>query len=149
MGVRFDMLLNGNLPLAHSMAVIDALVPYVHTVEGPNEVDITPVHYEGMTGQAAAIALQKALYAAVHADPLLNGPGRATGVLPFTVSLNHSYAPYGDLSAYADYGSVHAYGGGGVPPQWFLQAEIKGATLTPWPSGDRDRVRPEHDAGLR
>ncbi len=42
----------------------------ISAIEGPNEVNNFPVVYKGLTGTAAAQAYQKALYAAVNADPV-------------------------------------------------------------------------------
>ena len=128
-GIRFDLIVMGNL--AKSMQMVDAVAPYVSSVEGPNEVNVTPVNYQGQTGAAAAVAFQKDLYAAVYGDTLLNNATHSTSVLNFSVSLGGSYAPYGNVSAYADYTNVHAYGQNGVPPAWFLQPEINGVTDTP------------------
>ena len=128
-GIKFD-LINMNDP-ALNMATLDLLAPYLTSIEGPNEVNVTIVHYNGLVGVPAAIALQQALYADVHNDPVLNGNGRAIPVLNFSVSLGNSYAPYGNLSAYADYTNVHAYGQYGVPSAWFSQAEVAGVTDTP------------------
>ena len=85
----------------------------------------------GLTGAAAAVAFQKDLYADVHGDTLLNNATRSTSVLNFSVSLGGSYDLYGNVSADADYTNVHAYGQNGIPPEWFLQAEISGVTDTP------------------
>lgn len=127
-GTKFDLIVM-NDP-ASAMPVLNVLAPYIDLVEGPNEVDITIVHYQGLVGAPAAIALQKDLYADTHASKSLNNASKSTPVLNFTVSLGNSYAPYGDMSAYADYTNVHAYATDGSPALWFIQQEIADVTDT-------------------
>ena len=96
--------------------------------------------------------MQKALYTDVHADPTLNGNGHSTPVLNFSVSPGGSYTAYGNVSAYADYTNVHDYGQNGVPPAWYLQAEINGTTDTPGRPAivteTGDYTNPDHASGV-
>lgn len=77
----------------------------ISAIEGPNEVNNFPVVYKGLTGTAAAQAYQKALYAAVNADPLL----KDIPVLGFTDYPAHSSA--------SDWNNTHPYPKKGDQPR--------------------------------
>jgi hypothetical protein len=76
-GIRFDFVADGNASLPIAMQQLDALLraePGVAlAVEGPNEIDNFPVKRDGKPSAPAAEAFQRALYQAVHTDPLLRG----------------------------------------------------------------------------
>lgn len=123
-GIRFDFLFpGGNLNLAANMQALDSFARAapgaIAAVEGPNEVNLWPVSYNGKSGLSGAAAEQKAIYAAVHADKNL------TGVPVYALSLGGGSSSQekalGDLSAYADYGNAHVYPDAGEPPNpnWF------------------------------
>ena len=122
-GVKFD-LISVNTNLSDEIGWINSLAGSVTSVEGPNEVNNSPVSYQGLSGPAAAIAYQADLYNAVHSDSLLSG----VKVLPFSLSTGGSLSGYGDVSAYADEGNVHAYAGGGTPPYFMLGGSTAAVT---------------------
>ena len=81
-GMKYTVVpfVGGNLKtvnLTSGIALIDQLneaVPgSVIAVEGPNEINNWPVTYNGVSRLKGAVSLQKALYAAVHADAHLSG----------------------------------------------------------------------------
>ena len=74
-------------------------------IEGPNEVNNFPVHYQGLDGAAAAQAYQSALFSAVNSDPLLHD----IPVLGFT-----DYPFYGSAS---DWNNLHPYAENGEQPR--------------------------------
>jgi len=75
-GIKFDLGVS-NTNVATQMAALNALEATspgsIIAVEGPNEINNWPVTYNGLTGQAAAVAFQTALYSAVKSDPALAG----------------------------------------------------------------------------
>ncbi len=79
-------------------------------IEGPNEVNNWPVSYHGLSGQAAAVAYQKDLSAAVNADPLLKD-------IPV-----FSFTGYTVASA-SDYTTIHTYAKDGDQPYSWLSRE--------------------------
>ncbi len=79
-------------------------------IEGPNEVNNWPVSYHGLSGQAAAVAYQKDLSAAVNADPLLKN----IPVLGFT-----GYT----VASASDYTTIHTYAKDGDQPFTWLSRE--------------------------
>lgn len=79
-------------------------------IEGPNEVNNWPVSYHGLSGQAAALAYQKDLFAAVNADPLLKN----IPVLGFT-----GYT----VASASDYTTIHTYAKDGDQPFSWLSRE--------------------------
>ncbi|MGF9764227.1 hypothetical protein AAII07_54910 [Microvirga sp. 0TCS3.31] len=112
--------LDSHMEALHSFAL--AHPGAIASVEGPNEVDVTPITYQGLEGASAVRALQKDLYAAVHGDSALAG----VPVYNFTLAWT-SPASYGigDMSAYADYANVHGYVPNGVRPKDVLPNLIK------------------------
>lgn len=99
----------------------------VASIEGPNEVLNWPVTYNRLTGLSAAVALQKALYASVRADPRLSG----VPVYNFTLGGGgpSQYLQMGDLSAYFDFGNAHIYPQGRtVGPYTYLVANLQWQT---------------------
>ena len=109
------------------MADIDSLAAYTTSVEGPDEVNTNPVSYQGLTGNAAAIAFQADFYRSVHADPLLT----QVKVLPFSLSVGGDQTGFGNLSAYADAGNIHAYCSGGGAPNQAIAYEKGLVAMTP------------------
>ena len=112
-GIHFNMAIGGNatpIPVATVIANLNALEEadpgMISYVTGQNEVP--PANL------AAAQAYQDQLYAAIKADPLLNGVGDIT----YSVgSMNPSaYTSLGNQSANTQYGNVHAYSVA-FPPQ--------------------------------
>jgi len=125
-GIKFDVI-SSTTNLQQQIGFLNSISSYVAFAEGPNEVNTSPVSYQGLSGAAAAIAYQKDFYAAVHADPLLKG----VAVLPFSLSVGGSLTGFGNVSAYADYGNVHGYAGQGVPPYYMLGYAVSSVTTTP------------------
>jgi hypothetical protein len=77
-GVKFDFVIpSWETNISQDIAQLDAFVTAhpgsISAVEGPNEVNNWPVIFNGQTGEAGAEAFQRAIYAAVHADPKLAG----------------------------------------------------------------------------
>lgn len=133
LGAKFDLIVNGGGPvnLAGALATARQLAPYLTAIEGVNEAQIWPITYGGLGGVDAAVALQKDLYAAVKADPLLS----KDSVYMFTLGgVDPSAFPsIGDLSAYTDYANVHSYPPHGLRPCFVIHAAIDGG-ITDAPS---------------
>lgn len=77
----------------------------VSAIEGPNEVNNWPVHYDGKSGTAGAIAFQAALFDAVKANPTL----KSVPVYNFT--------DYPDYAGLANFANIHVYPKGGNQPR--------------------------------
>ncbi|MBB3591263.1 Ca2+-binding RTX toxin-like protein [Rhizobium sp. BK529] len=91
-------------------AFLDAHPGSIVGIEGPNEVNNWPVSYNGLSGEAAALAYQKDLFNAVNADPLLkNIP--VLGFTGYTVASSN------------DYTTIHTYAKDGDQPFTWLQRE--------------------------
>jgi hypothetical protein len=105
-GLKFDFF--AERAIAGTLASIDALIRAhpgsVTAIEGPNEVNNFPVTFGGLTGTAAALAYQRALYAAVESDPLL----ARVPVINFT---DNPYTP-----GPADASNAHPYPLNGAEP---------------------------------
>lgn len=91
-------------------AFVEAHPDSIVGIEGPNEVNNWPVSYKGLSGEAAALAYQKDLFAAVNADPLL----KDIPVLGFT-----GYT----VASSNDYTTIHTYAKEGDQPFSWLQRE--------------------------
>jgi trimeric autotransporter adhesin len=113
-GVKFNINIVREATLDQQLALIEqaAREGLVSSVEGPNEIRWFPVQHEGLTGNAAAIEMQKDLYAAVKASPVL----RDIPVIQLSTGDGATYGQLGDLSPYADYANPHIYFGDGNPP---------------------------------
>lgn len=129
-GNRVEFVTSPGLPLSTSMGQIDAIAKAhpgaVVAVEGPNEINNFPVTYNGLSGEAAAEAYQKDLYAAVKADPNLSGASvyYFTGYdqMPGGNSTNPATTP-----GLADFDNQHPYPKNGDPPAGYV---ARSATLT-------------------
>ena len=139
-GIKFDFDLpvyapSGSEPntvnIPEFVGMIDALVTAypgsVSAIEGANEVNLWPATYNGGTTLADQAALQKALYAAVRADPKLNGIPIYNLTLAFTDA--SQYAQLGNLSSYANYANDHAYLNDAQLPQSALSGLLPYARL--------------------
>jgi hypothetical protein len=98
-GIKFDLLVDAkDADLPAEMVQLNALESYhpgsIIAVEGPNEINNWPVTYPGLTGQAAATALQKNLYGLVHGDTALKG----VSVYDFTGGTASPQTPYGVIT---------------------------------------------------
>ena len=114
-GYRFDLFLNADQPaqLAHVRTILAASPTSVASLEGPNEVNNDPVHFEGRTAVEGARAYQAALYAAIKRDERL---------APIPV-LNYTNFP--PTSGDADAVNVHSYAKHGRSPGPQLEADIR------------------------
>ena len=125
-GAKIDLIINGGGPvdLAGAMDNVNRLAPYLNAVENVNEAAIYPIAYRGHSGIDAAVALQKDLYAAVRANPSLNG----VPVYMFTIggADPDAYPSIGDLSAYADFANIHSYPPQALRPIFVIHAAIDG-----------------------
>ncbi len=126
-GIAFDLdAPSGTVDLGGFVARLDGfaarLPGALAAVEGSNEVNLWPVGYAGLTGLAAAAALQRALYAAVKGDSHLAGiPVYATTLGGGSQA---QYAQLGNLSGAADFGNAHVYPQGSLSPGAYMAAEL-------------------------
>lgn len=99
-GIKFDMMLEGT-SITSSLKLLDSFVAAhpgsISAIEGLNEINNWPITYNGLTGNAAGVAYQNALYSAVKADASLSK-------LPVFNLTNDT-----SLAAKADFANVHAY----------------------------------------
>jgi hypothetical protein len=124
-GIKLDALLPNINPvdldvhIANLASFAHAHPGVVTSVEGPNEIDASPIAYREMGGIEAVQALQKDFYAAVHSSADLAG----VPVYNFTTAwLPQSAYGIGDMSAYADNANVHGYVPNGLrPADWLPQ----------------------------
>jgi len=117
-GIRFDMLLYANGTPANSVAQLAAFATAhpgsIAAVEGPNEVNNFAASYNGLTGAAAAVAFQNALYADVGADATLNG----TTVYSYTMNAGAT-----STTGY-DYAAIHPYANNANAPLAYLKSNM-------------------------
>jgi hypothetical protein len=114
-GVKFDMMIFGwpipsSVQQLHDFAV--AHPGAIIAIEGPNEVNNTPVTYNGQKGADGAKAYQAALFAAVNADPAL-------ARIPV-----YNLTSYPDIGAPADFANAHAYAKKGEQPYDWLERSL-------------------------
>lgn len=106
-GIKFDLFFQGN-DLASTLKLVDGFVGRhpgaVSMIEGPNEVNNFPISYGSLSGNAAAVAYQGALYGAVHADGALSGVPVA------------NLTSWPDLAGAADVANFHSYPKAGAEP---------------------------------
>ncbi|RAK60781.1 hypothetical protein DJ021_13680 [Phenylobacterium hankyongense] len=106
-GIKFDLFVQGR-DIGPSLSLLGKFARAhpgaVEAIEGPNEINNFPVAYSGLTGAAAGLAYQSALYRGVSADPVLSG----TPVFSLT---DNAY-----FSATADFSNVHPYPHEGAQP---------------------------------
>lgn len=124
-GIRFDFVTTGSYTPASEIsqiAAFDTTYPgSVYAIEGPNEVDLNPITYNGLTGGAAAIAYQTALYNAAKANAVLKN----TTIYSF--SLTSTVKPTAGYNLVA----LHPYPAGGAQPMANLQSAL---TASPGPT---------------
>lgn len=130
-GITFDLdLPSGAVDLKAAIGLLDGFAAKfpgaLAAVEGSNEVNLWPVSFNGLSGLPAAAALQKAFYAAVKADALLQK------IPVFNTTLGGAsqaqYAQLGTLSAYCDYGNTHIYPQGTQTPNDYIAANVTWST---------------------
>ena len=101
--------------------VIDPAASVIENVEGPNEVNVDPDSFNGLTAGPPSIeAIQQSLYDLVKRDPVLAGLPTPVAVYNFSVLTGTNPNTYGGMQNYADFNNVHAYGWPGVQPDVFL-----------------------------
>jgi hypothetical protein len=116
-GVQFDALLLSNGPVditdtLATTATFEQTYPgSIAAIEGPNEVNGTPVTYEGITGTyAASIQVTQDLWAAVQADSSLNTiPVYALTLSNGITGVRAGEKQLGNLAPYVTYGNAHIY----------------------------------------
>ena len=134
-GIKFTFLIGAGgavttASLQAQLALIDqvnkAVPGSVVAVEGTNEINNAPVTFNGVGGLQGAVAMQQALYSAVHADT--NLPGVAVDY--FTGYGAGSYAQGPDpatTAGLADYDTQHPYPNGGqAPEKWVTPTQALG-----------------------
>jgi hypothetical protein len=97
LGIKFDLLTsdtNVQADIAAANAMEVSSPGAIFALEGPNEINNFPVTYNGLTGQAAAVAFQTAYYAAIKADSALSG----VSVFNYTGGSPPIATPYGTLT---------------------------------------------------
>lgn len=142
-GVKFDLVVNGNASIASTLSQIDAFVVAhpgsVASIEGPNEISNSPITYNGLTGAAAGVAFQNALYSAA------TGYQDLAGIPIYSFSVAPTTVPSGGYNA----ASLHPYAWNGAEPLAAIQTAIATApagsatvitetgysTLASWSSG--------------
>ena len=140
-GIKFDLIVGvGGFGLPASMATVKAELDAfeakypgaIASVEGPNEPNIYPFSYAGLTGTAAAVAYQAALYKLVAADPALHGV--TVDNFAFGGVGAGTYAQAGNQSASANAGNIHIYPdgeGSGAPQPTIANGLALAAVSTP------------------
>ena len=112
LGYHFDFILPiASIDIPGYVSLVDSYVKKdpggVLAIEGPNEVNIWPVTYNGVSGPAGAVQFQTALYYAVRADPALNN------IPVYNLTLGtadaNAFKQLGNLSSVANYGNIHPY----------------------------------------
>jgi hypothetical protein len=117
-GVRFDMLLytSNALPgaVTYMAAFAKAHPGALVAIEGPNEINNFAASYMGLSGAAAAVAYQNALYADVAANAVLHG----TAVYSYTMNAGAT-----STTGY-DFAAIHPYAQNGAAPLRYLNANL-------------------------
>ncbi|QHN05013.1 hypothetical protein FTO74_17865 [Granulicella sp. WH15] len=121
-GVRFNVPIPGDADLPLQMEQIRIELKrhpgMVASVEGPNEINNAPVHYAGLTGDEAARALQRAIYTAVHSEPMLRG-------VPVYYFTGGSPVDLAQSPGLADFANAHPYPHFGEQPSTWLAKEFR------------------------
>jgi hypothetical protein len=117
-GIKFDLIVNGNQTLAQTMSELTTFASAhpgaIASVEGPNEIDHSPISYSGLTGAAAANLLQTNLFSALAKTSLSNLP-------VYSYSLGSGGTPLSGYTAAA----LHPYPQNGAQPLSWLQTAMK------------------------
>lgn len=130
-GIKFDLFFQGSA-LDSTMKLVDAfLVRHpgaISMIEGPNEVNNYPIHFNGLSGNDAAVAYQGALFSSVHADAALAGVPVA------------NLTSWPDLAAPADLANFHSYPKNGAEPSATLSHDAAAQSAA---EGDQPLVMTE------
>jgi len=118
-GIHFDMLIDGGT-IAPQVALLSSFETAnpgaITSIEGPNEVDNTPVPYNGLTGTAGDAAYENALVSAVKGTPNLS-------LIPL---YNESSAV--GIATNATDSNFHAYPTAGAEPLATLTSDFASST---------------------
>ena len=110
-GVKFDAYLNTGQTYTAQINNVLTDINIIRFAEGVNEADDNTIStYNGLTGEAAAAAVQQVLYADIHAA------SSTVKVINYSLGNLADFATAPNTAAYADYGNGHEYWGTGNPP---------------------------------
>ena len=98
-GIHFDLIMSPGYNLSDTDSFVLAHPGAVTTIEGPNEINITPISYNGLTGDAAGVSYMSWLTGAVQSDPTLSGV-QVENLTKASAVLGTS-APMGNLHIYS------------------------------------------------
>ena len=131
-GYKLDLAIPSDaITIANFVTQIDAFNAAhpgsIKAIEGPNEVNIFPVTYNGGSSLANAAQYQQAFYSAVRADHSLDKIPVYNLSLAFLDTTQ--YAQVGNLSASANYANSHAYLNDKYAPQWSMNIILPLAKL--------------------
>lgn len=122
-GAKFNFVILGDID--NSLRQLDrfaALAPdSIAAVEGPNEIDNFPITYNGLKGDAAGLAAQRAIYAHVHGSAQLKG-------VPVYDMTGYGIAKVDTRANAADFANHHVYPQNGDQPAY----NANGALWLPW-----------------
>jgi hypothetical protein len=129
-GNRFAFTVGAGQPIAVSLGQI-AEIEETHrgsvmAIEGPNEINNWPVSYAGLTGDAAARAFQRDLYAAVKSNRILSH-------LPLYYFTGGDKIDLWDQKGLADYANGHPYPYRGEAPGPRIMGEFQSHFSMPYP----------------
>ena len=110
-GVKFDAYLNTGQTYTAQINNMITDINIIRFAEGVSEADDNTIStYNGLTGVAAAAAVQQVLYADI------NAASSTVGVINYSLGKLSDFATAPNTAAYADYGNDHEYWGTGNPP---------------------------------
>ena len=121
-GFHLDLAIPPAVTTAAYVSAVDAFNAAnpggIIALEGPNEVNIWPVTYNGGTTLADEAAYQKSFYAAIRADAHLNN----IPVYDLTIGSGDPtvFQALGNLSSAANYNNIHPYLNAAHAPEWSL-----------------------------
>ncbi|WP_050043513.1 Ig-like domain-containing protein [Bradyrhizobium sp. LTSPM299] len=130
-GIKFDFFTPTGTDLSTFINQLDAFVAAhpgsLFAIEGPNEVDLQAISYNGSSSLTSAAAFQRALFAAVQVDPNL----KDVPVYNLTLSQPNTsnYNQVGNLASATDDANIHAYVWSGTTPN---QALLNDMNIARW-----------------
>ena len=125
-GFHLDLAIPPAVTTAAYVSAVDAFNTAhpggIIALEGPNEVNIWPVTFNGGTTLADEAAYQKSFYSAIRADSHLNS------IPVYDLSIGSGdptvYQALGNLSSAANYNNLHPYLNDSHAPEWSLNILI-------------------------
>ena len=116
-GVQFDAVIrgNGNVDITGNVASAAAFEQsnpgVIAAIEGPNEINVSPIAYNGNTDTySAGVQVTQALWTAVGASPSLKGvPIYALTLATAPTGVPAGETALGNLAPYVTYGNAHIY----------------------------------------